>query len=862
MPDSAHATVKLSLSISGGGQAEIVATPPGTPCGGDTFCYEADTEVLLQVVPQSGNRFLGWSNACAEWDDYPCRLTLVEDVTAKAFVIPETGIVTVALVGSGSGVVTEKFGGIFCDPTDRTCWGTFPVGTPVELTATPTSGHIFAGWQGHPCGTSATCTVIANGEVPLVAIFAAECSTMEGCVAKPKSPPTHFERPLDTVFLDAAKVGAGATVIHAAPLTLPESQQTAWCGTVQAASGEGATRLCLDAGHQLIDLGAAYLQEHDLDYARRGAVSKTLARLIRKYSHSEIHEVSIWLHAKRTDNLPAEPACAKYELCPYEAERVADLDWRVSQLYTRLQNLGADILYSSNTLPYVRARLSGGMVADLRFDPAINRMDSTTEAIPAQSNPMSIPYALCGSGLEAMRAQYPSLNGEGIPVGIYEKGLPISSTSLNVHQTFADLPSTDPFAQKHARRIAYLMKNHSGIDPPVAGGVKQFLAAGQQPASPVGWLSVQGVGIINHSIVYERISEATASLGERGLETVLMDYLPTIAFRPLVIGPAADGNNAFDCTPPKLPLQNGLVTSTFTYYAACDSATATFPPGAVGGNAAEGNPTSYFGPEYALPHLFSPGGRQQEPLNFDGETSFGASYGAVFVTGAAAAAVQHTGYRMVPTLMRAILTAGQRLDPNHGLDCDEFTNHFNGKDLFGQETIRVAGYRGPRGIGNLQTAGHDTLRVTASDFGPCRVAGGSPGSVRLRRPQCALLGGRWPIQVPSGGAKNLRVVLHWNNFPTCEYQVRARLLVSGDGPRVERHPVFGPCADPAQPTDFALRLWRNGQVAAFADARDGTWEVIDIDAKQGGDYEIEVILWDRQLDRANYLGLAWSLVNK
>ena len=51
---------------TGTGQGEITATPPGTPCGGTSLCYDDDTEVLLQAKPLANGRFWGWSADCAE----------------------------------------------------------------------------------------------------------------------------------------------------------------------------------------------------------------------------------------------------------------------------------------------------------------------------------------------------------------------------------------------------------------------------------------------------------------------------------------------------------------------------------------------------------------------------------------------------------------------------------------------------------------------------------------------------------------------------------------------------------------------------------------------------------------------------
>ena len=63
---------------------------------------------------------------------------------------------TVVRNGSGSGKVTSSPAGINCGAT---CNATFPAGTAVTLTATPTSAaSTFTGWLGNGCTGASTCT--------------------------------------------------------------------------------------------------------------------------------------------------------------------------------------------------------------------------------------------------------------------------------------------------------------------------------------------------------------------------------------------------------------------------------------------------------------------------------------------------------------------------------------------------------------------------------------------------------------------------------------------------------------------------------------------------------------------------------
>src|SRR5437870_4029868 len=75
---------------------------------------------------------------------------------------------TVIKAGTGSGTVTSTPAGINCGTS---CSASYPSGTIVTLTATPSTGSTFAGWSGSCTTTSTTCTVTMSGARSVTATF-------------------------------------------------------------------------------------------------------------------------------------------------------------------------------------------------------------------------------------------------------------------------------------------------------------------------------------------------------------------------------------------------------------------------------------------------------------------------------------------------------------------------------------------------------------------------------------------------------------------------------------------------------------------------------------------------------------------
>jgi len=180
-----------TVSVTGGGTGSgaVVSTPAGINCnilagstsGTCSINYSTGLQISLQEVPTNGSTFTGWGGDCA---DQGTNETCVVDVTAATNVIanfaaaapPPSNSVSVTLLGSGGGTVTDNSTGINCTLAaghttgTGTCSFNYPAGSVLTLTATPAPGSAFTGW-GTPCSGTGACTLTANTSYDVAATF-------------------------------------------------------------------------------------------------------------------------------------------------------------------------------------------------------------------------------------------------------------------------------------------------------------------------------------------------------------------------------------------------------------------------------------------------------------------------------------------------------------------------------------------------------------------------------------------------------------------------------------------------------------------------------------------------------------------
>ena len=85
-----------------------------------------------------------------------------------------TFALSLSLSGVGNGTVTSPTGSLSCTKSSglsTSCTPSYNTGTAVTLTATPSTGYIFAGWSGSGCSGAVTCVVTMSSAKSVRATF-------------------------------------------------------------------------------------------------------------------------------------------------------------------------------------------------------------------------------------------------------------------------------------------------------------------------------------------------------------------------------------------------------------------------------------------------------------------------------------------------------------------------------------------------------------------------------------------------------------------------------------------------------------------------------------------------------------------
>ena len=767
----------IQVAKTGNGIGNVAADAGDIDCGKECFSnYPVGSVVTLTAAADAGSVFVGWGGACVGARTCVVRISGYHTVYA-AFLRDEPRL-SIASIGRGSGRVTSTDGQIDCmgASSSSTCVSTYKPGTKVTFKAYEDPGSVFVGWGGDgsaDCLTSGEniCTVTMDLARTVTATFVAGCQqTALDCGPNPP-PLVDFARPSDGTFLAAAGItAADAMIVSSAKAVLPETGRVVWCARVMQTYQRGGEQVCLDQAGAIREVREDLAREQDAVYKRRGNLTAPLFAQAINGKASDILAIALWIHAPSLSEYPFEPDCGGGAPCPREQERIKELTWRLEAVVQRLFKAGADVQFYDPALPMIRARIAAADLVRINFDPMINLVDLSREMVPSASR---MEVLQCRMGVDAIRSVSPPVEGAGVGIGIHEFSQPDDASNLVLDATYSYDPRGLPGDAQHARRVAYVVRDTKAVDKEgFAPSASISLAASQFPDTTIPWLLSRGADLLLFASTDPYNAE---SVGYRGATSLLLDYLPMVAHRPLVVVPAGNGRSGGQpwCGVVAHPLYNGAVVGGVTEVGpSLCSQTALAGPEA----ASEKNPWSVFQNHWELPSILAP--YRDLTLYQDGYFE-GTSFSAAMVAGVAAGTAE--GYRrangnarLAPEALRAILMAAQPTTVNHSShDCDD-EKHTMAQLLDATAAYKIAsGSRIPVNHVAPTAMGYDGLGVAAGSFESCRQLGTLPQS---RQFACDHVAGSWRLYSPGvrPGVQHtiLRVAIAWSRPVTCKILVQ------------------------------------------------------------------------------------------
>jgi hypothetical protein len=166
----------ITISKTGTGSGTITSNPSGINCGNDcSNGYSENTVVTLTATPDAGAMVAEWIGDCVGCGtNANCNITMDKDkaCTATFTIWPPINYytITVSKTGTGSGTITSNPSGINCG---NDCIETYNEKIVSIMTATPSSGSLFAGWTGDcsACGTNSDCNIAMDKDKTCTATF-------------------------------------------------------------------------------------------------------------------------------------------------------------------------------------------------------------------------------------------------------------------------------------------------------------------------------------------------------------------------------------------------------------------------------------------------------------------------------------------------------------------------------------------------------------------------------------------------------------------------------------------------------------------------------------------------------------------
>ncbi|MBS0321664.1 MAG: hypothetical protein JSR18_14055 [Proteobacteria bacterium] len=156
-------TVTFSGEGAGGVSFSNVAScGSAAPC---SFLAVPGQQVLFQAFPDTGSVFSGTTPPCntlCNLNNVPGTMDVRFDLKAHTIRLVETG--------SGRGTFAGTPSDPYCYYTKFNCAITLDPPAPVEITAVPLTGSVFAGWRG-PCTGTGTCKTTTDVSKTVTAVF-------------------------------------------------------------------------------------------------------------------------------------------------------------------------------------------------------------------------------------------------------------------------------------------------------------------------------------------------------------------------------------------------------------------------------------------------------------------------------------------------------------------------------------------------------------------------------------------------------------------------------------------------------------------------------------------------------------------
>lgn len=165
----------LRVSLAGDGAGVVTSDPTAINCG--TACaaaFDDGSRVTLTARPAANSTFTGWAGGGCSGTG-PCTVIMTAATEVRATFTSIKVPLSVTLAGNGAGNVKSVPTGIDCGTT---CSAQVPQGGSVQLTATPATGSLFAGWSGGGCSGTGTCTTTTSAATAVTATFTLTTQTL------------------------------------------------------------------------------------------------------------------------------------------------------------------------------------------------------------------------------------------------------------------------------------------------------------------------------------------------------------------------------------------------------------------------------------------------------------------------------------------------------------------------------------------------------------------------------------------------------------------------------------------------------------------------------------------------------------